>query len=334
MALSFNSFSTQSKVSPFSKKEGDKLKWASACAHAADCQNQSSISQANRQSNTALTFGGLTNHIKQKDRWFSTKTMYHLLGIPYSTRDKQGTVSQPVVPQAAYSTKYLGKVPSLMALEKNLPEAERCTPHQWLKRIDDFAAFLRPFNRSFTEDVLTEALSKEPTDKQWTPMTAKFIDKGNYGTLYRITYKGKDFGLKVFHDPANGILSSGGISLNGPVAESTSNLNLSRYGENHIPLFDLANPKSGWILREFIDPQKDYTHRTGPNRKPLPFVSSDASASEQYVNNMLVDLGGAKPVYLSTQSTRFWKNSKRFKRRKTLPIWKKPSVPFPSYPGQ
>jgi hypothetical protein len=256
-----------------------------------------SESTTTRNSLPPPSFSGLSHHIKQKDRWFSTETMYRLLGIPYCKRDRSGKVSEPIQTKPAYSTTYLGKLPSVMALEKNLPTQERCTPHQWLQRIEDFAAYLRPYNRTFTKEVLSEDLSSTPPNSQWSPMTARFVDRANYGTVYRIQYKGKDFALKVFHVPTDTILNTYGKSLNGPVAEATANLNLSRYGESQIPLIDLANPTAGWILREFIDPEKSYAHRTGSNRKPLPFVSSDASASEQYVSNMLVDLGGAEPVY-------------------------------------
>lgn len=249
------------------------------------------------QQQPSSVFAGLSHHIKQKDRWFSTESMYRLLGIPFSLRDRSGKISDQIQTKAAYSTPYLGKLPSVMALEKNLPETERCTPQEWLQRLDNFATYLRPYNRTFTKAILNEDLSCAPANRQWSPMTAQFVDRANYGTVYRVHYKGRDFALKVFHVPTDSILNTYGKSLNGPVAEATANLNLSRYGESQIPMFDLANPKAGWILREFIDPKKDYSHRTGANRKTLPFVSSDASASEQYVSNMLVDLGGAEPVF-------------------------------------
>ncbi|MBY0450009.1 MAG: hypothetical protein K2X01_05225 [Cyanobacteria bacterium] len=207
----------------------------------------------------------------------------------------------------AYQNDYLGKLPSdwVDILKKGQPPK---TPKDVYALVDELTPVLQALNHHKPKFISGKLKGNH------IRFTLRRVGSGNYGQVYRFQIYGNrqsssSLALKVFHPEVS--RSHKHTKAHGSWSESATGMWLSNKAHDQLARFYAANPRVGWNLIEFIDPNKKSPRKkiqSSPGEKrsnrgskhsmnQAPTIAANFldNTGENNIHGIRVDYGGISP---------------------------------------
>ena len=207
----------------------------------------------------------------------------------------------------AYQNDYLGKLPVdwISILKTDKPSK---TPKDIYLLLDELTPVLQALSHHKPKFMSGKLKGSH------IRFTLRRVGSGNYGQVYRFQIHGNrlsssSLALKVFHPDLS--ISHKEVKTHGSWSESATGMWLSNRTHDKLARFYAANPRAGWNLIEFIDPNKKNPRKKihqAPTERRIHccsdhFLSPNSAIRANFLDNtpenrihdIRVDYGGISP---------------------------------------